>query len=295
MPSHGLGYYTGSFLNPQGDHVKQTWESKTSFLGSHFGLNNMVTTFEDLSSLNYEPIYLNPSIGYPYDPDPKSKKNLTSFNCPILSNPTLSNGNFSSSMLLPGAVKMDLPSLQSTEADYNDWNTSASLFTSSYDAVDSYIQSPENVSVQSDCASPKNKGLLEYLVHESKAISIGKKQSLEKSFDDTITGNITVKLKEIRDPTSPFCLSTVSLFNECSAKKDKCAPNLPDFLRPDVLLGSGWFIGNSRSAIDSISGPLCENLREVRVPVPTGISSMASLESYPWTNMPRVSQMSELQ
>ncbi|XP_020671813.1 transcription factor GAMYB isoform X2 [Dendrobium catenatum] len=314
MPSHGLGYYTRSFLNPQGDHAKQTWESETSFPGCHFGLNSMVPAFEDLSSLNSEPVYLNSGIGYPHDPDPESKKNLASFICPIPGNHALSNGNFSSSRLLPGAVKMELPSLQSTEADYNDWNTSASLFTSSYDAVDSYIQSPENVSVQSDCASPKNKGLLEDLVQESKAISIGKKQSLEKSFDDTMTGSSTVKLEEIRDPTSPFCQSAVSLFNECnpinrstynesstfkapmgSAKQDKCAPNLPDFLRPDVLLGSGWFIGNSRSAIDSISGPLDENLREDLVPGPAGISSMASLESYPWTNMPRVCQMSELQ
>ncbi|KAI0511721.1 hypothetical protein KFK09_012353 [Dendrobium nobile] len=295
MPSHGLGYYTRCFLNPQGDHAKQTWESETSFPGCHFGLKSMVPAFEDLSSLNSEPVYLNPGIGYPHDPDPESKKNLASFICPIPGNHALSNGNFSSSRLLPGAVKMELPSLQSTEADYNDWNTSASLFTSSYDAVDSYIQSPENVSVQSDCASPKNKGLLEDLVQESKAISIGKKQSLEKSFDDTMTGSSTVKLEDIRDPTSPFCLSAVSLFNECSAKQDKCAPNLPDFLRPDVLLGSGWFIGNSRSAIDSISGPLGENLREDLVPGPAGISSMASLESYPWTNMPRVCQMSELQ
>ncbi|KAI0513728.1 hypothetical protein KFK09_009758 [Dendrobium nobile] len=181
MPSHGLGYYTSSFLNPQGDHVKQTWESETSFPGCHFGLSSMVPAFEDLSSLNSEPIYLNPGI------EPGI--------------PALSNGNFSSSKLLSGAVKMELPSLQSTEADYNDWNTSGSLFTSSYDAVDSYIQSPENVLVQSDCASPKN---------------------------------------------------------------------------------NGWFIGNSRSAIDSIFGPLGENLREDRAPVPGGISSMA------WTNMPRV-------
>lgn len=65
-----------------------------------------------------------------------------------------------------------------------------------------------------------------------------------------------------------------------SAKLDKDAPNLSDFLRPDVLLGSGWFIGNSRHADDSIA-------------VPAGISSTASLESYPWTNMPPVCQMSE--
>nr|AXY87673.1 transcription factor GAMYB-like protein [Cymbidium sinense] len=313
LPCHGLGYYTRSFLNSGANHFKQTWESETFSPGCHVNQNSiMVPAFEELPSMNSETVYLNPGLGYPYDPDPENK-NLASFICSTPGNP----GNFSSSRLLPGAVKMELPSLQYPEADYIDW-TSSSLLKSSYDAVDMYIQSPENVSVHSDCASPRNKGLLEDLVQESHAISSGKKQSFEKSFDRAVAAVMasgTIKWEEIRDPTSPFCLSAVSLFNDCNPtvistfdessacetpmgdKQDKYTPNLPYFLRPDVLLGSGWLMGNSQDAEDSIAGALDENLHKERapvpVPVPAGISSMASLEAYPWTNMPRVCQMSE--
>ncbi|XP_020583212.1 transcription factor GAMYB-like, partial [Phalaenopsis equestris] len=319
IPRHGLGYYTRSFLNSGGNHVKLAWESETCSPVYHLLHSSMIPAFE-LSNMNAETNHLNSGLVYPYDPDPECK-NLAPFICSVPGNPALSNGNLSSSRLLPGAVKMELPSLQYPEPDYIDWNTS-SLFASSSDAVDTYIQSPENISVQSDCASPRNKGLLQDLVLESQAISTGKKQSFETSLDHAVasmTGTTAVKWEEeIRDPTSPFCLSAVSLFNECNPtitttfnerstcetptgseatmlgeEQDKYAPNLPDFLRPDVLLGSGWFIGNSRNTSEFIAAPSGESLREERVLLPAGLSSTVSLESYPWTNMPPVCQMSE--
>jgi len=77
----------------------------------------------------------------------------------------------------------------------------------------------------------------------------------------------------------------------------------PDFLRPDALLGSAWLLESSQMAKDrtdmnnAIAALLGDECCSEHKPIPETSSTFTGslgLDSYPWNNMPRVCQMSEL-
>lgn len=90
------------------------------------------------------------------------------------------NGTFSASRSTNGPLKMELPSLQDTESDPNSWlKYTLAPAMQPTELVDPYLHSPAATpSVKSECASPRNSGLLEELLHEAQALRSGKNQQL---------------------------------------------------------------------------------------------------------------------
>ncbi|KAK8926273.1 Transcription factor GAMYB [Platanthera zijinensis] len=258
FPNRVLGSYTRNYSSPGANHAKRIRISENSFQDYLVPLPNLNP---------------NPGLAYPFDPDPRNK-NLLSFGSSIPGYPALSNRVRSSSRPLDETAKKELPSLQYPESDPGD----------------AYIQSPKD-------------GLLEDLVHGSQAVSTGNKRSLEEISVDAVglTDN---------DPKSPFCLSAVSLFNECNPSITshfdefppsygaplgsevimmnsqqlpapfalvKDARDLTDLSRPDALLGSDWFPGNSKIIDGDVAAT---ELLEERVPASSETPPPVSLKPF---------------
>ena len=178
--------------------------------------------FENFSSDQSEKTNLPLGASYPYDPDPLSK-NLAPYDGANPGSHAVMNGNYSTSRPIQGTVKRELPSLQYTETDPSCWFPCASSPPS--EAVDTYIQSPSTVSVQSECSSPRNSGLLEEVLHESHTMHTGKKLSCDKSSNssvvtpsdlvDSLVNNFCDgTAREDCDPISPLGCSAAAVFNE---------------------------------------------------------------------------------
>ncbi|KAM0873608.1 hypothetical protein ACQ4PT_037961 [Festuca glaucescens] len=88
------------------------------------------------------------------------------------------NGTFSASRSTNGPLKMELPSLQDTESDPNSWlKYTVAPTMHPTELVDPYLHFPTATpSAKSECASPRNSGLLEELLHQAEALRSGKNQ-----------------------------------------------------------------------------------------------------------------------
>ncbi|PKA48696.1 Transcription factor GAMYB [Apostasia shenzhenica] len=325
MQCSAIGSQTRSFDKPAVNCIMQSSEFQC-----HGSPANMISICEQVPINPSEMINQRLGLGYTFNPE-NHNKNPMSFGRSILGSHALSNGTFSASRHPPGPVKMELPSLQYQETDYSSWLTDPD---SPYEAVDTYIQSPLTYfSVQSHCTSPRSSGLLEALVHESRALSSMQKQSSEKSSSSSaltpsdMLESSTVNFcsgdwEETSGPSSPFYRSA-SLINECSFdelppctvpsasvsagtkitraeqvsspnKSAKDASHRPDFFRPDALLGSNWFFATSQNLKTSImNDAIASLLAEEDGCKPCATSSMISFDSYPWNNMPQAYQMPE--
>ncbi|KAK3165755.1 hypothetical protein QOZ80_1AG0037260 [Eleusine coracana subsp. coracana] len=107
-------------------------------------------------------------------------KNVTPFGVSLSGSHAFLNGTFSASRPINGPLKMELPSLQDTESDPNSWlKYTVAPAMQPTELVDPYLQSPTATpSVKSECASPRNSGLLEELLHEAQVLRSGKNQQL---------------------------------------------------------------------------------------------------------------------
>ncbi|KAG0466633.1 hypothetical protein HPP92_017600 [Vanilla planifolia] len=223
-PSGPLPY--ASFMDnlPNGpglSHAKIR-ESETSFPRYIGGLDTVIPVFDQLPRAQPDSIYRNLGGLTPLSNPAPDCRNLTPYDCSVPgSHAPLANGNFSASSNPSGSAKLELPSLQyPPEHDYSNLLTYSS--TPYEAAVDSYIQSPE----QSNSASPIRSGLLEALVHESQAISNGKKQPSDKcpgsaavTPSDVIESLAVVNFcdterEDANDPNPLLRGSMVSLWNE---------------------------------------------------------------------------------
>ncbi|KAJ6804739.1 transcription factor GAMYB-like [Iris pallida] len=335
MLTQGFGSQSCGFINTSLN--KRLPESDIFNLGSHESMN----MFEKFSNDPFEKITQTYSSSYVYDPDPISKNPVpyqgavSGSHCPI-------NGDYSTSRTLPGTVKMELPSLQYAEAQYHDADLDGWLAPSPLETVDPYIHSPpETVSMQSECSSPRNNGLLEDLLYESV-----KKQFADKSSNCSGTHSDMVDSLALNvckpgwdgssDPTSPLACSAASVFNEPTppiyggplddlqsskghsgleimlpSAENISTTNImlreikprPDFLRPDALLGTSWFVENSQVAKEhcdmntALATLLGDSFSGGHNHVAAGTSTCShgfDIESYPWNNMPPACQMSEL-
>ena len=184
-------------------------------------MDNGLPVFENFSSDQSENINLTLAASYPYDPDPL--RNLAPYDGANPGSHAVMNGNYSTSGPLQGTVKPELPSLQYTETDPSCWFSCASSPPS--EAIDTYIQSPPTVSVQSECSSPRNSGLLEEVLHESHLMHNGKKLSSDKSSNSSVmtpSDLVASSANNFRDgtsweecdPSSPLGCSAASVFNE---------------------------------------------------------------------------------
>ncbi|XP_028556730.1 transcription factor GAMYB isoform X2 [Dendrobium catenatum] len=308
--SQGLEWpYTRSLLNQGLNDIKRNIVSETFLPGYHGSLGSVVSNFKELTSGHSESMYRNLGLGFSYDADP-DMKNLLS--CSIPGSHGLSHGNFSASRHSAGTVKLELPSLQCPDTNYSNWMTCPD--TPPYNIL---VQSPGNVSLMSDCASPRSNGLLEALVQESQKINCGKNQSSEKSscssaitlsdiMESTTVNFCTAEWEETCDQRSPFSQSVDEHAQITSNSLEELTPKAtsdgkmvveqdsttstpdtqPGFLRPDALLGSNWNLRDSRRTkenSDSFCALQGDNLSPAEV----------SLDSCPWNSMPSIHQVPE--
>lgn len=160
-------------------------------------------------------------LSFPSDLDPD--KTLLSFNV-TQGGQSLSNGNSSTSRPAYGPVKLELPSLQYPETDLGTWGTSPP--PPLLESVDALIQSSPIGAFESDCSSPRNSGLLDALLHESKYLSGGKKHLSDKSTNSSSIspgdmadcGTLNFCKNDCEDYAeliSPLAQSSTSFFNGC--------------------------------------------------------------------------------
>ncbi|KAK2991727.1 hypothetical protein RJ640_004255 [Escallonia rubra] len=226
MLMKGLGssqFY--SFVPPTTVHHRQKRlrESVAPLSGYSSGFRNELSSFDQTQDGRCESRISQSFDFFPYDPDPINK-NLLPFGVNQGSH-SLLNGNFSASKPTPGAVKLELPSLQYPETDLGSWGSSPP--PPLLESVDAFIQSPPSSGqLQSDCHSPRNSGLLDALLYEAKTMANTKNQSSDKSSSSSIVtpGDIAdssalyacSEWDDCGDPKSPLGNSTASIFSECT-------------------------------------------------------------------------------
>ncbi|CAL9759873.1 unnamed protein product [Musa acuminata subsp. burmannicoides] len=219
MLNQRIGSLHYPFTNPM-SCVKRLRDSENLIRDLHGTDSDGLSTYEHFLFKPSGKIKQTFGLGYPYDPDPNGES-LTPLESAVPGSHALLNGTFSASSPIDGTVKLELPSLQYTETDGNSWLACSST---PLEAADTYIESPPTtVSLQSECISPRNSGLLEALLHEAQTLGSAKKKPSDKSSSSTVTpGNvaecsgvsISEKLEEYNDPISPLGRSASSVFNE---------------------------------------------------------------------------------
>ncbi|XP_015958481.1 transcription factor MYB33 isoform X1 [Arachis duranensis] len=191
------------------------------------------------------------------------------------------NGNTSSSSVpLPGAMKLELPSLQYFETQHGIWGTPASPLPS-LESVDTMIQSPPAKPSPSDPVSPERSGLLEAIIYQPKQLQVANNNSLQATPNDCVRKEVkisTMKCKPECDeqggPHFPLGQSAASVATNYTTSISMCLVDAPqsvetiqdhnikqelgtqypayvsgkkenwnqiDFTRPDALLDLGWF------------------------------------------------------
>ncbi|XP_008786778.2 transcription factor GAMYB-like isoform X1 [Phoenix dactylifera] len=242
MLSQGFGSQNYSFMNPTWNSVKRLPESESVLPGFHGTVSHGLPTFEQYSHEPSEKIQRSFGLDYPYNPEPSSKI-VVPFGGAVPGSHALLNGNFSASRPLGGTVKLELPSLQYPETDLSSWLACPSPPP---EATDTYIQAPPaTVSVQSECVSPGNSGLLEALLHEAQA---RKNQPSEKSSSSPVTQGDMVESsgfnlceaewEEYNDPISPLGRPAASVFSECTPPTSGGSPDeIPPSKAPSIPAG----------------------------------------------------------
>ncbi|GAA0148475.1 DNA-binding transcription factor [Lithospermum erythrorhizon] len=133
------------------------------------------------------------------------------------------NGNFPPSEPTSWAMKLELPSFQNHIG--GNWGSPASPLPS-LDSVDTLIQSPPTEQPGSAILSPRNSGLLDAVLYESKAIKNSKNNHSHHTgisvspgglMDDTSQDVHATDWESHGDPTSPFGHSAASMFNTYTA------------------------------------------------------------------------------
>ncbi|KAJ0100777.1 hypothetical protein Patl1_05757 [Pistacia atlantica] len=225
MLMKGLGSPFCSFMPSTIHRQKRLRDSVGLFSGYSGRVKNEFPSFDQFQNDSPEKMARTFGLPFPLEPDPTTK-GPESFGV-IQGSQTLSNGNFSASKPTSGAVKLELPSLQYPETDLSSWGASSPQ-QPLLETVDSFIQSPPPTgTVESDCPSPRNSGLLDALLHEAKTLSNAKNHSSDKSSNsssvtpadiaDSCTLNICeTEWEDYGDALSPLGHSATSLFNECT-------------------------------------------------------------------------------
>lgn len=242
-----------SFMFPTMRPSKRSRESDSIFSGLNDNFSNAfpaLNLYDDTCENNPYDLYddtcqKNPQpFEWPTSFDPDLSANLSALGG-LPGSHALSNGNFSSEPC-SGAMKVELPSLQYSEARVGNW---ASLFPMpSIESVDTLIQTSQTEQIQVDCLSPSKTGLLEAVVYES--------GNLKRKYDSThqasntaiegsnVVGNMPHNPYEAEwnlygDPISPLGNSAASVFNVYTP----LSGSSPDEAQSiETLLGESTFI-----------------------------------------------------
>ncbi|XP_020240082.1 transcription factor MYB33 [Cajanus cajan] len=207
-----------SFVPPTSPKHKRLRESTIPFIDSSDMSRNGLYPFDQIRDNNSDEIAQSFGMPAPLDPGPSSHSS-------ICYSHSLSNGNSSTSKPTYEAVKLELPSLQYPELDLGSWGTSPP--PSLLESVDDFIQSPTPIStLESDCSSPQNSGLLDALLYQARTLSSSKNHCSDKSSNsstatpgdraDSSALNVhETEWEDYADPVSPF--GATSILNECPA------------------------------------------------------------------------------
>jgi len=212
----------GSFMSPIMHRQKRLREATTLLSSFGGGMKNEFHLFDQFQDVDKAA----QSFGLPFPFDFDSTTKNHEFFGENQGSHTLANGNFSASKPTSEAVKLELPSLQYSETDLGGWGPSCSP-SPLIESVDTFIQSPPTGTVESDCPSPRNSGLLDALLHEAKTLSSAKNQLSDKSSnsstvtpgDDGDSSALNICETEWEDyghPISPLGHTATSLFSECT-------------------------------------------------------------------------------
>lgn len=243
MKGLGSSPYCG-FMPPTLHRQKRPRESTGLFPTSGGSFKNGFPQFDQFENDACDKVARSFGLSFPHDPDPTAKSPLPFGVIP--GSHSLSNGNSSASKPTCGAVKLELPSLQYPETDLGSWSTSPP--PPLLESIDNFIQSPPPVGAfESDCASPRNSGLLDALLYEAKTLSSTKNHSTDKSSNsssvtpgevaDSSTLNVCeTEWEEYGDPISPLGHSATSLFSECTPLSTS-GSSLEEALPAETLTG----------------------------------------------------------
>lgn len=227
MLPQGLGSSLSYNFYPTTMHrLKRLRDPENLFPGFNSSLaSSVVSPFDPFQSESCEKIHQPPfGLTFPYVPNRNKIKKSSPFGARSGSH-AFSNGNFSTSKLINGPVKLELPSFQYPDTDVGGcWGTSPVL--PSLESVDTFTQSSplSNGQVQSDCLSSRNSGLLDALLQEAQTL---KNQSSEKSSSSSVVtpsdlmdgSNLDLcetGWEDYRDPISPLGRSAASVFGGCT-------------------------------------------------------------------------------
>lgn len=205
-----------SFLPPIPSNRKRFRESTMAFLDTSGMNRNGFYPVDHMQDNTSDEIAQSLRMQSPVDPGPSSYSSMCFSH-------SLSNGNSSTSEPTSVAVKMELPSLQySPEIDFSSWGTSPP--PPLLESVDDFIQCPTSIStLESDCSSPQNSGLLDALLPQAKTLSSSKNHYYHKSSnsssatpcdraDSSVLNMGETEWEECAKPVSPFGAS--SMLNE---------------------------------------------------------------------------------
>ena len=258
----GVGSSPYCTLPPMLPRQKRFRESTDLFPGSSGSVGNGFRSFEQFRDDTSHKVARSIGLSSPLDSDPTTK-NSQSFGV-IQGSHSLSNGNSSASEPTYGALKLELPSLQYSETDLGSWGTS--LPRPLLESVDAFIQSPPpSGAFEADCSSPRNSGLLDALLHESKTLRSAKNRSSDKSSNsssatpgdkaNSSTLNICeTEWEDCGDPISPLGHSATSLFSE-HTPISACGSSLDEQPPAETFTGEHLYVVlNMKEFIISIFG-----------------------------------------
>ncbi|KAJ1381498.1 SANT/Myb domain [Sesbania bispinosa] len=235
----GLDSSQFCFVPSTPSNHKRLRESTTPFLDSGGMNRNGFYPFDYIQDNTSDNIAQSFGMQSPLDPGPSSHSS-------ICYSHSLSNGNSSTSKPTPEAVKSELPSLQYPEIDLGSWGTSPP--PPLLESVDDFIQSPTPIStLDSDCSSPQNSGLLDALLYQAKTLSSSKNHYYDKSsnsstatpgdrVDSSALNMYDTELEDYADPVSPFGAS--SILNECPAVSANVMNSLDEQLPVQTFNGN---------------------------------------------------------
>ncbi|CAH2073916.1 unnamed protein product [Thlaspi arvense] len=222
---------------------------------------------------------------------------------------TLTDGLVPTSSPSFGAVKLELPSFQYSEATFDQRKKPAPPPHS--DILDAYIQSsPPTGREESDCFSNRDTGLLDMLLLEAKIRNNSTDNSLYKTCASTTpsdAGEVSVsqiKSEEFDDSFKSLVHSEISMSTQHVAdgvpprQREKERKPVLDVTRPDVWLASSWLdhglgiVKETGSVSDALAVLLGDDMGDDYMQMSVGASS--GVGSCAWTNMPPVCQMAEL-
>ncbi|KAM7263089.1 hypothetical protein ACFE04_000772 [Oxalis oulophora] len=206
----GLGSQYGSFIMPQ----KRLRESSTLFSSFSRNIKYEFPTFEQFHDDTSEKVPPPFDLCFPPDPDPDRM--------------TVSqNENLSASKPVCEAVKSELPSLQYPDTSLGRWGPSPP-HPPLLESVDAFIHSPlTGKGEDSDClSSPRNSGLLDALLHESKTLRV-KNNNYEKSSNSSSVTPCETEWEEYVDRLQPLGHSGNAVFSSCTPL-NACASSLDE-------------------------------------------------------------------